>query len=127
MNNAPLGFISILLIVTLGALLSLTTLAAMQLAQNKTAGLIDLEASTKAAEVARACADEAHFHLAVDWSYGGNQTLTVTGNTCIIEPVTTLGSGNKQVDVRSTVGRSTRRFQLEFAPGPVRIVSTTVQ
>ncbi len=112
-----------LLIVTLGALLTLTTLAAVRISVGRTLLEIDTFASERAFAAAESCLEEGLVRLAFNPSYGGNETLTIAGVTCSLTVVTTLPNGNRTLSSSSTVDRSTRRVWIEFTSNPLQIIS----
>lgn len=122
-TKSPRGFVAVLLIVTLGMLLTLTTLGAVGIARNRTALDIDTFASERALATAQSCAEEGLIRLSFNPNYSGNETLTIAAVPCSLGAVTTLANGNRRLPLSSTVDGRTRRVWIEFALNPLRVIS----
>ncbi len=114
---------AVLLIVTLGMLLTLTTLTAVGIARNRTALEIDTFASERALAAAENCAEEGLVRLSFNPNYSGNETLTIATVPCTLEAITALPNGNQMLPASSVVDGRTRRVWIEFAFNPLRVIS----
>ena len=109
--NKLRGFTLIVSVAIVATVLLLVALSSSRFLIQQLSSSVGLEDHLMAKYLAEGCAEAALASLAADPAvYVGNETLTIGGQSCIIETITTVGSVTT-IDTEATV--STRVYRVE--------------
>ena len=114
MNPAPQdnqGFIVLTSVIILSIVLLMIAQTMSSSGYFQRQGTVEFESKQFSYVLAQSCLDHALYNLSNDLDYAGNETFTVSGFTCTVDPITTQGD-NTTIQISSTVRTSTTKLKM---------------
>jgi len=109
------GFVALISILILGALILLIAVGISLRSVSQTQMGIAEQQSHKASALANLCAEQALMKLKTVLQYAGNESIMIDGETCDILNIDGSGNLNRTVQTESIVSKHTKRVQIEIA------------
>ena len=116
------GYIAITITFFMSLIILLVALSAGTASVISRANVLDFQNKQISYTAVRSCLDRALIKLALNSSYGGNESLAVGSQTCTISTVTISGS-NKIIQSRSQVNGATTNLKLTVNSSTLAAVS----
>ena len=110
------GYIFLVSVLVIGAIAISTAVTLVLLGLAASQSGFSISQSAQAYENARSCIEMALRSLRADVSYGGNETVALSGGiTCRLEPIGGSGNDNRTICAEGTTAGLTRRLQVRVA------------
>lgn len=122
MNTNESGFIAIISVTIIAALLMAVSFALSTSGFFARSDIADGEYKERSMALAEACAQDALVKLAADGSYTGNETMAIGTQQCSILPITASG-GQKTVKTTAVVQGATTNILVKADATTLTIVS----
>ena len=129
MKNKQGGFLVLTMVLLVSAVVLLISAGVFLRSIGQMNKVADIEKSLEALATANACGDYAVYQLAsttetAGWSYGGNEDLTIEGNTCTIGSIGEDSEvpGSKLIQASSTVSNFVKKISITVATNTPGIV-----
>jgi len=121
MRNHESGFIAIISVVIIAALLMAISFTLSSNGFFARANVTDTESKEHSVALAEACVENARIKIAADPAYAGNETLTIGTDQCTITSVT--GSSPKVIIATATFQSAVTNLQVKIDPVTLQIIS----
>lgn len=109
------GYVFLVTVLMIGAIASTTLLSLLLLgwAAEQNGALV--ERSQRAFEFMQTCAERSLRSLRLDPTYAGDETVTFSGGSCIIYPITGSGNADRTICIESISAPVTRRMEIQIS------------
>ena len=107
------GFIILTTVIILSVVLLLIALAISTSGYFQSSGALDFEFKELSYSLALSCIDRAYYNLSQDLDYVGNETISISGYTCHIDPVIVEGF-ETILKTSATAGTSTTKLKMSI-------------
>lgn len=108
------GYVFLITVLVIGAVAASTAISLILLGLAAEQTGLTVVQSAQAYELAQTCAERTIRSLRADPVYGGNETFTLTGGTCIVSPIDGSGNNSRVVCVEGQSGNAVRKFQISI-------------